>query len=307
MNKDSKIYIAGHRGLVGSALHRRLIADGYTNLVFKTSAEMDLTDQQAVYQFFKKEKPEYVFLIAARAGGVAALNDYKADSIHINLMIQNNVIHNSYVHNVKKLLFLGSNCVYPKLAVEPLKEEYLLAGKLEPTTEYYAVAKIAGIKMCEAYRLQHGCNFITALPVNMYGPNDNDDPEKAHVVAALLGKFKTGLELDGLGSSAIEVWGTGSAQREFMHVDDLIEACLILMDVYNELEPVNVGTGKNTTIKELVELMKEVTGYKGGFEFNPSKPDGVGSKVFNLDKIHKLGWKHKIELKEGLTEVWENL
>lgn len=304
MNKDSKIYIAGHRGLVGSALHRRLIADGYTNLVFKTSEEMDLTDQQAVAQFFEKEKPEYVFLIAARAGGVGALNDYKADSIHINLLIQSNVIHNAYVHNVKKLLFLGSNCVYPKLAVEPLKEEYLMAGKLEPTTEYYAVAKIAGIKMCEAYRLQHGCNFITALPVNMYGPNDNSDLKAAHVVAALLSKFKTAILKN---KPTVEIWGTGKAQREFMHVDDAIGAIMFLMDIYNGLEPVNVGTGKNTTILQLAEIIKEISGYKGALEFNPSKPDGVNSKVFNVDKIHELGWYHHIQLKEGLTEVWGNL
>ena len=304
MNKDSKIYIAGHRGLVGSALHSRLVADGYTNLIFRTSTEMDLTEQVLVSQFFEKEKPEYVFLIAARAGGVGALNTYKADSIHINLMIQDNVIHNSYIHGVKKLLFLGSNCVYPRLANEPLKEEYLLAGQLEPTTEYYAVAKIAGIKMCEAYRLQYGCNFITALPVNMYGANDKDDLETAHVVAALLSKFKTAKKLNG---STVEIWGTGNARREFMHVNDLIEAMLFLMETYNELESVNVGTGKDTSIKELAELIKKISGYKGALEFNYNKPDGVNSKVFSVDKIHELGWHHKIELKEGLTEVWENL
>lgn len=302
MNKDSKIYIAGHRGLVGSAILRKLEADGYTNLIYITSEDMDLTNQEPVERFFHKHRPEYVFLVAARAGGVHALNTHQADSMYLNLCIQNNVIHNSYKYGVKKLLFIGSNCVYPRFAVRPLKEEYLLAGTLEPTTEYYAIAKIAGVKMCEAYRLQYGCNFVSVLPVNMYGVNDNATPEHAHVMIALLTRFKNAVLNN---EPTVEIWGTGNAQREFLHVDDMIDAAMLVMDTYNELGPINIGSGIDTPIRELAEIIKEVSGYTGEIVFNSQKPDGVTSKVFDISRIEAMGWSPKIGLREGIKKVYD--
>ena len=260
MKKASKIYIAGHAGLVGSAIHRKLIEEGYTNIITRTSAELDLRDGGLVNLFFEKEKPEYIFLSAARAGGVMHLNLYRANVLYCNLAIQLNVIHNAYLHGVKKLMFLGSNCLYPKNAEQPLKEEYILSGSLEPTIDAYAIAKIAGIKMCENYRTQYGCNFITILPVNMYGENDRYDLVTSHVLPALMSKFNKA-KTEGLPS--VEIWGTGEARREFMYSDDLADACLFLMLNYNGLEPVNIGTGKDISIKELALLIKEISGYKG--------------------------------------------
>lgn len=304
MNKDSKIYIAGHRGLIGSAIHNKLWIEGYRNLIFKTSEEMDLVNQRDVEDFFHENKPEYVFLVAARAGGVAALNEHKADSMYINLCIQNNVIHSSYKYGVKKLLFIASNCVYPKFAVKPLKEEYLLSGKLEPTTEYYAIAKIAGIKMCEAYRQQYGCNFVSVLPVNMYGENDNATPGHAHVMIALFTRFKNAILNN---EPTVEIWGTGNACREFLHVDDLVEAMMLVMREYNDLEPINIGSGVDTPIAELANIIKEISGYTGEIVFNPLKPDGIKSKLFNTNKINELGWIPKIGLKEGIKMVYHSL
>jgi len=304
VEKNSKIYIAGHRGMVGSAIVRNLEKRGFTNLVFRTSKELDLTNQAAVTKFFADEKPDYVFLAAAKVGGIHANNTYRAQFLHENIMIQNNIIHNSYVNNVKKLLFLGSSCIYPKLAPQPLKEEYLLSGYLEPTNEPYAIAKIAGIKMCEAYRDQYGCNYISAMPTNLYGPNDNYDLNNSHVLPALLRKFYEAKEK---GSKEVVVWGTGSPKREFLHVDDMADASIYLMLNYDEKELVNVGTGEDVTIKELALLVKDVIGFQGELVWDTTKPDGTPRKLMDISKLHSKGWKHKIELRKGIESVASEL
>jgi len=303
MQKDSKIYVAGHNGMVGSAMVRKLQKEGFTNLVLKTSKELDLTNQQEAISFFEQEQPEYVFLAAAKVGGIEANNTFRAEFLYENLMIQSNVIHQSYVHKVKKLLFLASSCIYPKLAQQPIKESDLLTGELEPTNEPYAIAKIAGIKLCENYHKQYGCNFISVMPTNLYGPNDNYDLKNSHVLPALLRKFheaKTNKE------ATVEVWGTGTPKREFLHVDELAAACFHLMQTYEGTLSVNIGTGKDIAIKELAELIKEIVGFKGKIVWNSSKPDGTPRKLLDVGLIHSLGWQHKIELEEGIKEVYEN-
>lgn len=302
MQKEDKIYIAGHRGMVGSAILRKLEKEAFTNLITRTSKELDLRDQKAVAVFFENEQPNYVILAAAKVGGIHANNIYRADFLYENLQIQNNVIHNSYLHKVKKLLFLGSSCIYPKLAPQPLKEDYLLTGILEPTNEPYAIAKIAGIKMCEAYRSQYGCNFISAMPTNLYGPNDNYDLNNSHVLPALIRKFHEAKEHQEL---FVEIWGTGSPKREFLHVDDLADACYFLLKNYNEAEFVNVGTGEDLSIKALALLIKEIVGYNGELKFNTSKPDGTPRKLMDVRKLNELGYKYRIGLKEGITSVYE--
>lgn len=304
MEKSAKIYVAGHNGMVGSAILRKLKKEGFTNIIIRNSSDLDLTDQRHVNDFFEKEKPEYVFLAAARVGGIHANNIYRADFIYQNLMIESNVINASYKFSVKKLLFLGSSCIYPKLAPQPLKEEYLLTGLLEYTNEPYAIAKIAGIKLCEAYRDQYGCNFISAMPTNLYGPNDNYDLNNSHVLPALIRKIHTA---KWKGESKVIMWGTGSPKREFLHVDDLAEACFFLMETYNEKEIVNVGTGIDVSIFELAELIKEVVGYTGNIEKDISKPDGTPRKLLDVSKIHSLGWKHKIDLKQGISLVYNEV
>lgn len=301
MNPDSKIYLAGHTGLVGSALLRRLTLEGYTNIITRRSSLLDLTCQQQAEDFFKSERPEYVFVCSAKVGGVQANNSYRATFIRDNLAIQTNVIHSAYLSGVKKLMFMGSNCIYPKLVNQPIKEDYLLAGKLEPTTESYAIAKICGIKMCEAYRDQYGCNFISVLPVNLYGPNDNYDLESSHVMPALLSKFHSAVKNN---LPSVEVWGSGRARREFMHVDDLSSACLFLMLHYNDVQPINIGTGADIPIHELAELIKEISGYKGNIVFNSSRPDGAISKLLDTSKINALGWKPSIGLREGIAKTY---
>ncbi len=304
MKKDSKIYLAGHKGLVGSAIFKKLTKNGYTNIVTRGSKELNLRNQDNVSEFFKRQKPEYVFLAAAKAGGVLALSTYRADTIYSNLLIQLNVIHNAYKYGVKKLLFLGSNCLYPKLVAQPIKEEYILAGQLEPTTKSYAIAKIAGIETCQAYRSQYGCNFISALPVNLYGENDNYDPEKAHVMAALLSKFhKAKINK----TPFVEIWGTGNARREFLHSEDVADACLFLMLNYNDAEPINVGSGIDMSIKELALMIQDITEYKGELKFNTSKPDGILSKLLDVSKINSLGWRHKIEIRDGVTKIYKEV
>lgn len=304
MQKDAKIYIAGHRGMVGSAIERKLRKEGYTNFVFRTSAELDLRSQSDVAHFFEIEKPEYVFLAAAKVGGIHANNTFRADFIYENLMIQNNVIHQSYLHYVKKLLFLGSSCIYPKLAPQPLKEEYLLTGLLEQTNEPYAIAKIAGIKMCESYRLQYGCNFISVMPTNLYGPNDNYDLHNSHVLPALIRKFHSAKVAN---AATVEVWGSGTPKREFLHVDDLAEACYYLMLHYDGLELVNIGSGEDVSIKELAELVKEVVGFEGELVFDATKPDGTPRKLMDVSKLANLGWQNSIELKKGVAEVYKEI
>ena len=303
MEKNAKIYVAGHRGMVGSAIFRKLKAEGYTNLVIRNSQELDLRNQQAVADFFAAEKPDYVFLAAAKVGGIVANNTYRADFLYENLAIQNNVIHQAYLHGVQKLLFLGSSCIYPKLAPQPLKEEYLLTGLLEPTNEPYAIAKIAGIKLCDAYRDQYGCNFISVMPTNLYGYNDNYHPENSHVLPALIRKFheaKTG------GAASVTVWGTGSPLREFLFADDLADACYFLMQEYNEAGLVNIGTGLDLSIKDLALLIKEVVGFTGDLVFDTSKPDGTPRKLLDVSKLHTLGWKHRIALQEGLALAYQD-
>ncbi len=302
MEKDSKIYIAGHSGMVGSAIVRKLEQEGYSNLILRTSKELDLIDQQTVINFFEKEKPLYVFLAAAKVGGIEANNTYRAQFLYENLMIQNNVIHQSYVHGVKKLLFLASSCIYPKLSPQPIKEAYLLTGKLEPTNEPYSIAKIAGVKMCENYNRQYGCDFISVMPTNLYGPNDNYDLETAHVLPALLRKFHKAKMQE---EKTVEIWGTGTPLREFLHVDDLAEACSHLMQTYRGNTSLNIGTGKDISIKELAELIKEIVGYKGELIWNKNKPDGTPRKLLDVSLIHSLGWKHKIGLEEGVREVYK--
>lgn len=288
--------------MVGSAILRRLQAEGYTQLLTRSSSELDLTDQSAVRAFFQQETPEYVFLAAAKVGGIHANNVYRADFLYQNLMIEANVIHAAYEQNVEKLLFLGSSCIYPKLAPQPLKEAYLLTGLLELTNEPYAIAKIAGIKMCEAYRDQYGCNFISAMPTNLYGPNDNYDPENSHVLPALIRKFH---EAKKAAAPSVSLWGSGKPLREFLHVDDLAEACVFLMETYNEKEFVNVGTGEDLSIRALAELIADIVGYEGQIELDSSKPDGTPRKLMDVSRLHTLGWKHRIELREGIEAVYQ--
>jgi GDP-L-fucose synthase len=302
VNKTDKIYVAGHRGMVGSALVRKLKKEGFENLVLRTSAELDLRNQQAVQEFMKQEKPDYVFVAAAKVGGILANNTYRADFIYDNIMMQSNIIHNSYVNGVKKLMFLGSSCIYPKLAPQPLKEEYLLTGLLEPTNEPYAIAKIAGIKMCDAYRAQHGCNFISVMPTNLYGPNDNYSLETSHVLPALIRKFH---EAKLKNEPSVVMWGTGTPKREFLHADDLADACFFLMQTYNEEGFVNIGVGDDIAIKDLALLIKNVVGYTGNIEHDLSKPDGTPRKLMDVQKLHSLGWKAKIDLKEGIESVYK--
>lgn len=302
MNKSDKIYVAGHRGMVGSAIVRKLEALGYNNIVTRTSHELDLKDQQSVEKFFKKEKPDYVFLAAAKVGGIQANNTYRAQFIYDNIAIQSNTIHHAYLNKVKKLIFLGSSCIYPKMAPQPLKEEYLLTGLLEYTNEPYAIAKITGIKMCDAYRSQYGCNFISVMPTNLYGPNDNYDLNNSHVLPALLRKFHTAKIQN---QPVVEVWGSGSPRREFLHVDDMADACIYLMGKYNEPGPINIGCGMDLTIKELALLIKKIVGYNGELQFDSSKPDGTPRKLLDVTKLHSLGWKHKINLEEGIELVYE--
>jgi GDP-L-fucose synthase len=304
MNLNSKIYIAGHRGMVGSAILRKLQKEGYTNIITRTSAQLDLTNQQSVNEFFASEKPEYVFLAAAKVGGIHANNVYRADFIYENLMIEANIIHSSYQNRVKKLLFLGSSCIYPKHAPQPLKEGSLLSGYLEETNEPYAIAKIAGIKLCESYNRQYGCNFISAMPTNLYGPNDNYDLNNSHVLPALLRKFH---EAKTENKSFVEVWGTGSPKREFLHVDDLADACLFLMKTYNENEIINIGVGEDISIKELAFLIKKITGFTGEIKFNTGKPDGTPRKLMDVSKINALGWKHTISLEKGIQLVYNEI
>lgn len=303
MEKNAKIYIAGHRGMVGSAIHRKLAKEGYTDIVTRSSKELDLRDQVAVQAFFDLEKPDYVFLAAAKVGGIVANNTYRADFLYENLAIQNNVIHQSYKHGVKKLMFLGSSCIYPKLAPQPLKEEYLLTGLLEETNEPYAIAKIAGIKMCEAYRAQYGCNFISVMPTNLYGFNDNYHPENSHVLPALIRRFH---EAKINSAPQVTIWGSGSPLREFLFADDLAEACYYLMQHYDEPSLINIGTGEDISIKDLALLIKKVIGYEGALTFDSSKPDGTPRKLMDVSKLHKLGWKHKVELEQGIKLAYED-
>lgn len=303
MEKDAKIYIAGHRGMVGSAIHRELKRKGYTRFVFKTSEELDLRRQQDVEQFFQQEKPEYVFLAAARVGGIHANNTYRADFLYENLMIQNNVIHSSATQGVKKLMFLGSSCIYPKLAPQPLKEEYLLTGVLEPTNEPYAIAKIAGIKLCESYYEQYSCQFISVMPTNLYGINDNYHPQNSHVLPALIRRFH---EAKAAGLPAVTLWGTGTPKREFLYVDDLAEACVFLMNTYQEKEFLNIGTGQDLSILELAEQVRETIGFKGEIRFDTSMPDGTPRKLMDVSKLEKLGWKAKTPLKEGIRLAYQD-
>ena len=304
MNKQDKIFIAGHRGMVGSAILRNLEAAGYSNFVLRTSSELDLRNQQAVADFFEAEKPDYVFLAAAKVGGIIANNTYRADFIYENMMIQSNVIHQAYVHQVKKLLFLGSSCIYPKMAPQPLKEEYLLTGLLEPTNEPYAIAKIAGIKMCDAYRSQYGCNFISVMPTNLYGPNDNYDLNNSHVLPALLRKFITAKNS---GAPSVNMWGTGSPKREFLHADDLAAACVYLMNTYDAEGLVNIGVGEDVSILELAQLVQKIVGYNGTIATDPSKPDGTPRKLMDVSKLAALGWKAQISLEEGIQRVYEEI
>jgi len=304
MEKSSKIYVAGHRGMVGSAILRCLIKEGFQNLVTRTSSELDLRNQAAVHAFFEQERPEYLFLAAAKVGGIVANNTYRGEFLYENLMIQNNVIHAAKTSGVKKLLFLGSSCIYPKLAPQPLKEDYLLTGLLEPTNEPYAIAKIAGIKLCEAYRSQYGCNFISAMPTNLYGPNDNYDLHTSHVLPALIRKFH---EAKVNGDDFVEMWGTGKPLREFLHVDDLAEASLFMMLHYDDASHVNIGTGEDLSILELAQLISDIVGFTGEISLNTSKPDGTPRKLMDVSKIHHLGWKHRIGLREGIERTYAEL
>ena len=302
MQPTDKIYIAGHNGMVGSAIHRALQARGFNNFILKTSTELDLRNQQAVNEFFEQEKPAYVFLAAAKVGGIQANNTYRADFLYDNLVIEANIIHSAYKHQVEKMLFLGSSCIYPKNAPQPLKEEYLLTGLLEPTNEPYAIAKIAGIKLCDAYRAQYGCNFISAMPTNLYGPNDNYDLNNSHVLPALLRKFHTAVANK---EPTVTVWGSGTPKREFLHVDDMAAACIFLMEQYNEEGIVNVGCGSDISIGELALLIKNIVGFKGEILFDASKPDGTMRKLMDVSKINRLGWKYGIGLEEGVRMVYE--
>jgi GDP-L-fucose synthase len=301
MEPNSKIYIAGHRGMVGSAIHRNLLSKGFTNFVVRTSSELDLRNQAAVEEFFAKEKPEYVFLAAAKVGGIQANNTQRADFIYENIMLQSNVIHASYKHGVKKLMFLGSSCIYPKMAPQPLKEDYLLTGELEPTNEPYAIAKIAGIKMCESYHRQYGCNFISVMPTNLYGQNDNYDLNNSHVLPALIRKMHDAKENN---APTVTIWGTGTPLREFLHANDMADACVFLMQNYNGEKFVNIGTGVDLSIKDLALMIKRIAGYEGELVFDTSKPDGTPRKLMDVSFLHSLGWKHKIGLEEGVRQIY---
>ncbi len=301
MEKTNRIYVAGHRGMVGSAIVRKLEKEGYTDIVTRTSSDLDLRNQDAVNTFFRKENPEYVFLTAAKVGGIVANNTYRAEFIYENLMIEANVIHAAYSSGVKKLMFLGSSCIYPKLAPQPLREEYILSGYLESTNQSYAIAKIAGIEMCDSYRAQYGCNFISVMPTNLYGPNDNYDLNNSHVLPALLRKFITAKKV---GQPSVTIWGTGTPRREFLHVDDLADACYYLMLHYDKKGLVNVGLGEDISIKELAEMIKKITEYTGELVFDTNKPDGTPRKLMDVSKLHTLGWKAKISLRDGITQVY---
>ncbi len=303
MEKEAKIYIAGHRGMVGSAILRKLKNNGYSNFILKTSSELDLRNQQAVIEFFKKEKPDYVFLAAAKVGGINANNVYRAEFLYDNLSIQNNVIHSSYIYGTKKLLFLGSSCIYPKLAPQPLKEEYILSGKLEPTNEPYAIAKIAGIKLCEAYRDQYTCNFISVMPTNLYGINDNYHPENSHVLPALIRRFHEA-KVNNLAD--VTIWGSGTPLREFLFADDMADASVFLMETYDKKEFVNIGTNKEISIENLAELIKTIIGYKGNIVYDSSKPDGTPRKLLDVSKLNGLGWRYSTELKEGIEIAYKD-
>jgi GDP-L-fucose synthase len=323
MSKNSRIYVAGHSGLVGSAISRRLHADGYTNLITRSHKDLDLTRQAEVETFFERERPEYVFLAAAKVGGIHANSTYPADFIYRNLMIQSNVIHASYRAGVQKLIFLGSSCIYPRDCPQPMKEEYLLSGKLEPTNEPYAIAKIAGIKMCQAYNKQYGTRFISVMPTNLYGPGDNFDLENSHVLPALIRKFHEGkikmLEVGGgrletsseakrssnLEPPCVTVWGTGKPLREFLHVDDLADACVFLMENYDGSEIINIGVGKEISIRELAEMIREIVGYGGEIRFDPSKPDGTPRKLLDVSRLRALGWESRIPLRDGIQNSYE--
>jgi GDP-L-fucose synthase len=303
MNLDSKIFIAGHRGMVGSAIHRNLISKGFNNIITRTRAELDLQNYDAVRSFFEAEKPEFVFLAAAKVGGIIANNTYRADFLFENLQIQNNVIHNAYLTGVQKLIFLGSSCIYPKACPQPIKEEYLLTGVLEPTNEPYAIAKIAGIKMCEAYRDQYECNFISVMPTNLYGINDNYHPENSHVFPALIRKFH---EAKTNGETEVIVWGSGNPRREFLNADDMADATIYLMQTYNERELVNIGVGKDISIRELAEMIKDVIEYEGDIVFDTSKPDGMFQKLMSVEKLTQLGWKAKTNLSDGIALAYND-
>lgn len=302
MNKDAKVYVAGHRGMVGSAIVRKLISEGFTNILTASSSELDLTNQQATREFFQLHRPEYVFVAAAKVGGIHANNTYRADFLYQNLMIECNTIHSAYETGVKKLLFLGSTCIYPKMAPQPLKEEYLLSGYLESTNEPYAIAKIAGIKLCESYRRQYGCDFISAMPTNLYGPNDNYDLNNSHVLPALIRKFH---EAKINHQPEVVIWGTGTPMREFLHVDDLADGCYFLMQNYSDEGLVNIGTGEDISIRDLALLIKDIIGFDGNLVWDSSKPDGTPRKLTDCSKIHQMGWKHTISLEEGIRGVYE--
>jgi len=303
MNKDSKIYIAGHRGMVGSAITRKLQSEGFTNFVTRISAELDLRDQQAVAAFFAQEKPEYVFLAAAKVGGIVANNTYRAEFLYDNLQIQNNIINSAHLNNVKKLMFLGSSCIYPKLAPQPLHEDALLTGLLEPTNEPYAIAKIAGIKMCDAYRAQYGCDYISVMPTNLYGYNDNYHPQNSHVLPALIRRFHEAKEQN---APSVTIWGSGSPLREFLFADDLAEACYYLMQNFSEAGFINIGSGKEITIKDLALLIKGIVGYEGELTFDATKPDGTPRKLMDVSKLAALGWTYKTELEEGIKLAYHD-
>jgi GDP-L-fucose synthase len=304
MQQHDKIYVAGHRGMVGSAIVRKLQQEGYTNLLLRTSKELDLRNQQEVFDFFAVEKPDYVFLAAAKVGGIVANNTFRGEFLYDNLMIQSNVIHAAYIHKVQKLLFLGSSCIYPKLAPQPLKEEYLLTGELEPTNEPYAIAKIAGIKLCDAYRDQYNCNFISVMPTNLYGPNDNYDLQNSHVLPALLRKFITAKKT---GAPFVQLWGSGTPKREFLHADDLADACFYLMEHYNEPGLVNIGVGEDISILDLAKLIQKTVGYEGEIILDTTKPDGTPRKLMDVTKLNSLGWKASITLDEGVRKVYEEV
>jgi GDP-L-fucose synthase len=302
MEKNSKIYVAGHRGLVGSAITRNLKKNGYTNLIFRELKELDLTNQKATIDFFSTEKPEYVFLAAAKVGGIKANNDFPAEFIYQNLEIQNNIIHNAYLNKAKKLLFLGSSCIYPRDCPQPIKEEYFMTGPLEKTNEAYATAKIAGIKMCQSYNKQYGTKYISVMPTNLYGPGDNFDLETSHVLPALIRKFHEAKEQN---KKEVVMWGTGKPKREFLHVDDLADACVFLINNYSDSEIINIGTGEDVSIANLAKLIKKIVGFKGKITNDLSKPDGTPRKLLDVSRLHKLGWKHRIELKEGIKKTYE--
>ena len=303
MEKTSKIYVAGHTGMVGSAIYRKLVKEGYTSILTRSSKELDLRNQAAVAAFFEEEKPEYVFLAAAKVGGIVANNSYRAEFLHDNLCIQNNIIHNAYLNGVKKLMFLGSSCIYPKMAPQPLKEEYLLTGPLEYTNEPYAIAKIAGIKMCDAYRDQYGCNFVSVMPTNLYGINDNYHPQNSHVLPALIRRFH---EAKQSGAADVTIWGSGTPKREFLFADDLAEACFYLMLNYNEPGLVNIGTGEDLSIKELALKIKDIVGFEGEILFDSSKPDGTPRKLMDVSKLASFGWKYSTELEDGIRLAYQD-